>query len=39
VGFRTPIGSRRFDAKPVSAQALADAPRVGSVDAMEKAKP
>lgn len=27
VGFATPIGSRRFDAQPVSEQALADAPR------------
>jgi len=27
VGFATPIGSRRFDREPVSAQALRDAPR------------
>ena len=27
VGFRTPIGARRYDAQPISAQALADAPR------------
>ena len=27
VGFRVPIGSRRFDRKPMSAQALEDAPR------------
>ena len=27
VGFRVPIGARRFDRKPVSAQALEDAPR------------
>ncbi len=27
VGFATPIGSRRFDLEPVSAQALRDAPR------------
>ena len=27
VGFRVPIGARRFDRQPVSAQALADAPR------------
>lgn len=26
-GFRTPIGERRFDARPISAQALEDAPR------------
>jgi [NiFe] hydrogenase diaphorase moiety small subunit len=36
VGFRIPIGKRRFDATPVSAQALADAPRVGN--GREKAK-
>ncbi len=36
VGFATPIGRRRFDASPVSAQALADAPRPG--DAREHAK-
>ena len=28
-GFATPIGKRRFDASPISAQALADAPRPG----------
>jgi [NiFe] hydrogenase diaphorase moiety small subunit len=27
IGFATPIGSRRFDREPVSAQALRDAPR------------
>lgn len=27
VGFRVPIGQRRFDAAPISAQALRDAPR------------
>jgi [NiFe] hydrogenase diaphorase moiety small subunit len=27
VGFRVPIGERRFDRRPVSAQALEDAPR------------
>jgi [NiFe] hydrogenase diaphorase moiety small subunit len=27
VGFRVPIGARRFDLRPVSAQALEDAPR------------
>jgi [NiFe] hydrogenase diaphorase moiety small subunit len=27
VGFRVPIGERRFDRRPVSAQALVDAPR------------
>ncbi len=27
VGFATPIGARRFDATPISAQALVDAPR------------
>jgi len=27
VGFRVPIGARRFDQRPVSAQALEDAPR------------
>jgi [NiFe] hydrogenase diaphorase moiety small subunit len=27
VGFVTPIGRRRFDESPISAQALADAPR------------
>jgi len=27
VGFATPIGARRFDAEPISAQALRDAPR------------
>jgi len=27
VGFRVPIGERRFDERPVSAQALEDAPR------------
>lgn len=27
VGFAVPIGKRRFDASPISAQALADAPR------------
>jgi [NiFe] hydrogenase diaphorase moiety small subunit len=27
VGFATPIGARRFDVAPISAQALADAPR------------
>jgi [NiFe] hydrogenase diaphorase moiety small subunit len=27
VGFVTPIGQRRFDQSPISAQALADAPR------------
>lgn len=27
VGFAVPIGQRRFDASPISAQALADAPR------------
>jgi hypothetical protein len=27
VGFAVPIGRRRFDARPVSAQALEDAPR------------
>jgi [NiFe] hydrogenase diaphorase moiety small subunit len=26
-GFQTPIGERRFDKQPISAQALADAPR------------
>jgi [NiFe] hydrogenase diaphorase moiety small subunit len=29
VGFATPIGERRFDAQPISAQARADAPRPG----------
>jgi [NiFe] hydrogenase diaphorase moiety small subunit len=29
VGFAVPIGERRFDAQPISAQALADAPRPG----------
>jgi hypothetical protein len=28
VGFAIPIGMRRFDAKPISAQALRDAPRL-----------
>jgi [NiFe] hydrogenase diaphorase moiety small subunit len=27
VGFQTPVGQRRFDASPISAQALRDAPR------------
>jgi [NiFe] hydrogenase diaphorase moiety small subunit len=27
VGYATPIGERRFDRAPISAQALADAPR------------
>ena len=27
VGFATPIGARRYDQSPISAQALADAPR------------
>jgi [NiFe] hydrogenase diaphorase moiety small subunit len=27
IGFRVPIGERRFDERPVSAQALEDAPR------------
>jgi [NiFe] hydrogenase diaphorase moiety small subunit len=27
VGFATPIGARRYDKSPISAQALADAPR------------
>jgi len=27
VGFAVPIGARRFDARPISAQALEDAPR------------
>ena len=27
VGFATPLGARRFDGSPISAQALADAPR------------
>ena len=27
VGFVTPIGQRRFDESPISAQAIADAPR------------
>ena len=27
IGFDVPIGARRFDREPVSAQALADAPR------------
>jgi [NiFe] hydrogenase diaphorase moiety small subunit len=27
VGFEVPIGARRFDREPVSAQALVDAPR------------
>jgi [NiFe] hydrogenase diaphorase moiety small subunit len=31
VGFATPIGKRRFDSSPVSAQALADAPRAADV--------
>jgi [NiFe] hydrogenase diaphorase moiety small subunit len=30
VGFAIPIGKRRYDATPVSAQALEDAPRVGN---------
>lgn len=30
VGFITPIGARRFDLQPISAQALADAPRPGT---------
>jgi [NiFe] hydrogenase diaphorase moiety small subunit len=29
VGFATPIGQRRYDAQPISAQARADAPRRG----------
>jgi [NiFe] hydrogenase diaphorase moiety small subunit len=29
VGFATPIGERRFDVRPISEQALADAPRPG----------
>jgi [NiFe] hydrogenase diaphorase moiety small subunit len=29
VGFATPIGERRFDRRPISAQALEDAPRPG----------
>ena len=29
VGFAVPIGSRRFDLRPISAQALDDAPRPG----------
>jgi [NiFe] hydrogenase diaphorase moiety small subunit len=29
VGFQTPIGERRFDASPISAQAVLDAPRPG----------
>jgi len=29
VGFATPIGERRFDAQPISQQALVDAPRPG----------
>jgi [NiFe] hydrogenase diaphorase moiety small subunit len=29
VGFAVPIGERRYDAEPISAQALADAPRPG----------
>jgi [NiFe] hydrogenase diaphorase moiety small subunit len=27
IGFATPIGERRYDLSPISAQALADAPR------------
>jgi [NiFe] hydrogenase diaphorase moiety small subunit len=29
VGFAVPLGERRFDRAPISAQALADAPRPG----------
>ncbi len=33
VGFAIPIGKRRYDARPVSAQALEDAPRPGPMPA------
>jgi len=32
VGFAVPIGKRRFDASPISAQALEDAPRAAAKD-------
>lgn len=32
VGFATPIGERRYDRRPISAQALEDAPRAGERD-------
>jgi [NiFe] hydrogenase diaphorase moiety small subunit len=32
VGFAVPIGERRFDRTPISAQALEDAPRRGNAD-------
>ena len=32
VGFAVPIGERRYDARPISAQALDDAPRVAQGD-------
>jgi len=35
VGFSQPIGMRRYDARPISAQALEDAPRVPSGDRHE----
>ena len=41
VGFSTPIGARRYDQRPVGAQALDDAPRIpevrGNCDACEDA--
>jgi len=41
VGFKVPIGARRYDQRPVGAQALDDAPRnpepLGSCDACENA--
>ncbi|MDD3883360.1 MAG: 2Fe-2S iron-sulfur cluster-binding protein [Gallionella sp.] len=35
VGFSQPIGMRRYDARPISAQALEDAPRVPAGDSHE----
>jgi [NiFe] hydrogenase diaphorase moiety small subunit len=39
VGFAIPIGKRRFDARPVSAQALEDAPRPSPVPAVARKTP
>jgi [NiFe] hydrogenase diaphorase moiety small subunit len=39
VGFAIPIGKRRYDARPVSAQALEDAPRPSPVPAVASKTP
>jgi len=36
VGFAVPIGDRRFDRRPISAQAIEDAPRPGERDRQER---